>query len=528
MRLGLSSGRLWPRLTIILAVMTMVSACAVGPDFKRPAAPQARSYAPAPFPRRTASAPGPAGAAQDFSTSRNIPSAWWRLFRSPALDALVKKALAANPTVEDAQAVLRQAQEEVYAQQGYFFPTIQASYTPSHIMLSGNNAAADAPGMQGNGVSLTPYQGTPAIQGGKPPYNHPLTYNWHSAQLTVGFVPDVFGANRRQVESLQARAEARRFELEATDITLASNVATAAIQEAAVRAEIDAVRSIIAYREKSLAMLKLRHRYGYASQLAVDAHETALAESRLLLPPLEKQREQTRDLLRVLVGDAPDHDLPDTFDLASLHLPKHLPLSLPSRLVEQRPDVRAAQAMLHAATAEVGVAEADMLPQFSIDAVGGGQATEFSQMFWGSGKFLSIIGNVTQPLFAGGTLLHQKRAADQAMIQAQALYRRTVLAAFQNVADTLHALYADAESMQMAAQAKQAAGTMLTIARTQRKQGYTDALNLIGAEQAYQQASIALVQAQANRFGDTVALFQALGGGWWNRPAERTGAPASD
>ena len=247
--------------------------------------------------------------------------------------------------------------------------------------------------------------------------------------------------------------------------------------------------------------------------------EMALAQAQALLPPLTRQLEQTRDLIRVLAGNAPDQDVPETFTLAALHLPEHLPLSLPSRLIEQRPDVLAAEAQVRSASAQVGVAVANRLPQFNLTAALGGQATKITELFGNSGTFWSVIGNASQPLFDAGTLRHRQNAAEQALAQAAAQYRSTVLTAFQNVADTLHALYADADALKSALAVERAAGVTLRLTQEQFRVGYANGLAVLTAQQAYQQAVIGRVQAQAARLGDTAALFQALGGGWWNAPA---------
>jgi NodT family efflux transporter outer membrane factor (OMF) lipoprotein len=485
--------------------------CAVGPNYKRPALPAGDSYAPSPLPQVTASAPAADGQAQEFSTARDISAQWWALFQSPELNALIQRAYAANPTIDAALATLKQAQENVYAQRGFFYPTIQASYTRQRSKLSGNTAQASEPGIQGDGENIT--QSGPAL---------PVTYNFHTAEVTVGFTPDVFGGNRRQVESLQAQADAARYQLEAAYITLASNVVAAAIQEASVRAQITAAKAIIESNSHSLDILQEQLRLGYAMGLDVAAQESALAQSQQLLAPLERQLEQTRDLLRVLVGNAPDHDVPENFELSSLHLPEDLPLTLPSKLVEQRPDVLSAEEQVHAASAQIGVAVANRLPQFSISGDLGGDASHFSQMFWSSGTFWDVIGNVSQTIFDGGTLRHRQHAAEQALVQAAAQYRTTVLAAFQNVADTLHALYSDADALKAALAAQQAARVTLELTQRQLQAGYVNYLALLNAQQTYQQAEITLIQAQASRLGDTAALFQALGGGWWNRVGKLT------
>jgi NodT family efflux transporter outer membrane factor (OMF) lipoprotein len=486
--------------------LAAVVGCAVGPNFHKPAAPKDAGYTTTPLPEATASANVLGGDAQRFVTGQDVSFKWWEAFGSPALNSLVEQAFRANPTIPAAQAALRQAQELVYAQRGYFFPTVAADYAFERQKLPGNTATSSAPGVQGNGQNITP--SGPA---------QPVIYNFHTAELTVGYTPDVFGSNRRKVESLDAQAQMQRFELEATYVTLASNVVAAAIQEASTRAQIAATKEIIDYNEKSLAILLDKFKQGYAMRIDVAAQEAALAQARALLPPLEKQFEQTRDLIRALVGKLPNQELEETFDLASLKLPQDIPLSLPSKIIEQRPDVRAAEEQLRSVNAQVGVAIAAMLPQFSITGALGGGASEFPWMFRSGGPFWNLIGGVTQPVFAGGTLLHNKRAADQALRQAAAQYQETVITAYQNVADTLHAMVSDADELAAALAAERAAKITADLTRERMQDGYTDYLTDLLAEMAYQQALLSLVQAQATRFGDTAALYQALGGGWWNR-----------
>jgi NodT family efflux transporter outer membrane factor (OMF) lipoprotein len=491
----------------------LLAGCAVGPGYRTPQAPADAGYAPTPLPQSSASAPVHGGEEQRLISERDIPFKWWELFQSPALNALVERAMRANPTIAAAQAALVQAQELVYAQRGFFFPTIDASYSFERQKVPGNLAVESVPGVEGNGDNLTP----PVQSVTTTPHTAPLLYNFHTAQLTVGFVPDVFGANWRQVESLAAQTDAQRFALEATYITLASNVVAAAIQEASLRAQIKATRQIIEADEKSLQILRDQFRLGFAMRIDVATQEAALGQARMLLPPLQMQFEQTRDLIRALVGNLPNQEVAETFELDALQLPAELPLSLPSRIIEQRPDVRAAEAQLHAANAQVGVAVAAMLPQFSITGTLGGNADEFAWMFRHGGPFWSLVGGVTQPIFEGGTLLHRKRAADQALAQAAAQYQSSVLTAYQNVADTLHASFSDADALATNVRSETAAKVTYDLTQRQMELGYVNYLVLLTAETTYQQAIIQRVQAQATRFGDTVALFQALGGGWWNR-----------
>jgi NodT family efflux transporter outer membrane factor (OMF) lipoprotein len=505
------------RVVLTVAVAAALTGCAVGPNFHRPVAPASAGYSPAALPAATASADVAGGDAQRFMAGQDVSFRWWQAFGSTAIDALVEQALRANPSITAAQAALRQAQELVRAQQGFYFPTVSADYNFERQKLAGNTSGTSAPGAQGNGSGIFAYQ---SPDPNPPPHNLPLYFNFQTAQLTVGFVPDVFGSNRRKVESMAAQAQMQRFALEATYVTLASNVVAAAIQEASTRAQIAATRQIISFDEKSLQIVREKFADGYAMRIDVAAQETQLAQARALLPPLEKQFEQTRDLMRALVGKLPNQELEQSFDLASLKLPAELPLSLPSRIIEQRPDIRAAEEQLRSVNAQVGVAVAAMLPQFTITGALGGTATEFPWLFRSGGPFWSLIGDVSQPLFAGGTLWHTKRAADQALRQAAAQYQSTVITAYQNVADTLHAMLSDADTLAADLSAERAARVALDLTREQMRDGYTDYLADLAAESAYQQALLSLVQAQATRFGDTAALYQALGGGWWNRPGE--------
>ena len=502
-----------------LGVASLLSACAVGPDFKPAEAPAEAGYTPAPLPAKTDAAPVHGGAAQTFALGRDIQFDWWTLFKSPGLDALIAQAFKNNPTIDSAVAALKQAQESVYAQQGYFYPNLQANYSMQRISLSGNTAGSGEPGLQGNSRLIS--QGTDAQ--GNTNKAKPVTYTFHTFGLTVGYVPDVFGLNMRTVESLRAQQETQELALEATYITLASNVVAAALQEASTRAQIEATREIIRINEKSLEILQHQFKYGYAMGIDVAAQEAALAAARALLPPLEKQFEQNRDLLRALVGNLPNQDVAQTFTIEGITLPEELPVSLPSNLIQQRPDVRQAEAALHYASAQVGVAIANRLPQFDITAGLLGNATYIDQIFGPGGFGWNAALGITQPLFDGFTLLHRERGARQALVQAAAQYRGTVIQAYQNVADTLHAVVSDATALKTAVEAEKAAKVTLDLTEKQQQVGYVNYLTLLAAQQAYQTAITTRVQAQATRFGDAAALYQALGGGWWHR--EETATP---
>jgi NodT family efflux transporter outer membrane factor (OMF) lipoprotein len=459
----------------------------VGPNFHKPAPPQVDRYTIDAQPVETASAQGPGGAAQKFLAEREVPRNWWTLFGSAELDGLVTESLRANPNVLSAQAALRQALENTAAQRGSYFPTVQAGFDASRNL---NATGVLAPNLA-SGTAL---------------------YNLFTPQVTVSYVPDVFGANRRQVESLAAQAEASRYQLDATYLTLTANVVTAAIQAAAFREQISATERVITLERESLAVLKRELELGAIAEVDVYAQEAALAQLEATLPPLRRQWQTALDQLAVLTGHLPAEFKPPKIELNQLLLPVDLPLGVPSQLVERRPDVRAAEAQLHAATAQVGVAIANMLPQFTITGDIGSSATAMSDLFKAGTGFWSVGANATQTLFAGGSLIHRKRAADAALDQAAAMYKSAVLTAFANVADAMHALDTDADALNASSRAEAAADSSLSVARQQLDLGSVSYLALVVSEQTYQQALISLIQARAARFADTAALFQALGG----------------
>ena len=466
----------------------MAVGCAVGPNFHPVAAPAVSGYSPEPLSPHTASADVVGGASQTLRPGADIPGQWWTLFHSPQLNLLINQALKANPNLQAAQAALRVADEDVSVQEGYFYPTIVGGIS----------------GVRERRLSYT--RGIPS--------RITSPYTLLNVGASVSYTFDVFGGIRRQVEAYKAQSEYQRFQLEAAYLTLTANVVTAAIQEASIRGQIAATLELIQDEQQQLEIVRNEFQLGGASEADVLAQQTLLAQTQASLPPLKKQLEIERDLLRVLTGHFPDQDLGAGFDLSTLKLPENLPLSLPSKLVEQRPDVQASQALLHQASAEIGVATAAMLPQFTLNA---DLATFAGAMAPAGVLAYSVLPALTQPIFEGGRLLHQRRAAIAAYNQAFAQYRYTVLGAFQNVADTLHALQSDADYVKEQAAADLSASESVRVARDEYKAGYIAYTSLLAAEYAYQQTSLSLVQAQANRYADTAALFQALGGGWWNR-----------
>ncbi|MGO1079267.1 efflux transporter outer membrane subunit [Inquilinus sp. CA228] len=471
----------------------ILAGCAVGPDFERPAAPGVGQYTPGTPLAQTASANVPGGASQRIQNGRDIPGDWWRVFRSDPLNRLVAEALKANPDIQSAQATLRQAQENVAAGQGALFPTVSGS--SSATREQSNSTVSTTAGSQ----TVT------------------SVYNVTGASVDVSYDLDVWGGTRRNIESLQATADYERYQLEASYLTISSNVATAAIQEASLRAQIAATEDIIKTERAFLGILQQQFALGGISQADVAAQQATVAQDEALLPPLQKQLAQQRNQLAIYLGRFPSEISGDDFELTSLTLPSDLPLSLPSQLVEQRPDIRSSEAQLHTASAKIGVAIANMLPQISLSASYGSSASSFGDLFSPGTVAWTLAGSITQTIFDGGTLLHDKRAAEAGFDIAAAQYRSTVLSSFQDVADTLHAIQYDADTLKAQLAAEQAAQRSLTIALSQYQAGATTYTTVLTAQTALLNARISRIQAQALRLSDTAALYQALGGGWWNR-----------
>src|SRR5690348_2291776 len=474
------------------AVLCLLAGCAVGPNFEKPAPPTVSGYTAQPLTQTSATSNFAGGEALRFDVGADLSGDWWTLFHSRQLDALIEQALANNHDLKAAQAALKVAHENTLAQRGSYFPSVSAGFTASRE--------------HDPGAALAPV-----------PSNNAFLYNLYTPQLSISYTPDVFGLNRRTVESLRAQEQATRFQMLATYTTLTSNVVVGAIQLASTQAQIDATKELIAADSKMLGILKYQSDKGYASGLDLAGQQSQLAQAKAALPPLVKQETQLQDQLAVLTGHFPSEMPAQQFDLADLRLPQDLPVSLPSKLVEQRPDVRQAQANLHAASAQVGVAIANRFPNFTLSADKGSTALAIADLFKAGNAFWTIAAAMAAPMFVGGTLKHQERAAKAAYTQASEQYKSTVLTAFQNVADTLNALQQDADALNAATDAERAAKTTLELAQQQARDGYTSDLALLTAEQNYQQARIALISAQADRYADTAALFQALGGGWWHR-----------
>jgi NodT family efflux transporter outer membrane factor (OMF) lipoprotein len=473
-------------------VAIAIGGCAAGPDFHKPEAPKVATYTPVPLPDNTATAPGRSGVAQHLATGAEVSAQWWALFHSEPLDRLIREALANSPSLAAAQARLRQAQENLRAETGAVSPSVDARLSAQRQRFS------------------------PAAMG--QPNAPSYVFDLFNASVGVSYTFDAAGGWWRELEAMQAQVDYQNFQLEAAHLTLTANVVTTAIREASIRAQMTAVTEILTTQRKQLDVVDRQHQLGGAALADVLAQRTQLAQTQATLLPLEKELASMRHLLAVLTGRFPGEVQLPEFTLESLELPAELPVSVPSALVRQRPDIRAAESLWHQASAQVGVATANQYPRITLSGSYGSQANEAGDLFTGRTGVWSIGAALLQPIFHAGELSARRRAAVAAYDQSEALYRETVLRAFQNVADTLRALDVDARLLAALSEVESVARETLDLTQKQYALGGSNYLSLLNAERQYQQARINFVQAQAARYADSAALFQALGGGWWNRP----------
>jgi NodT family efflux transporter outer membrane factor (OMF) lipoprotein len=483
----------WALAAAAMAIVTVSGAgCAVGPNFKQPTPPAVDRYTETPLPTETSSAEGTGGAAQRFLSDRDIPAEWWTLFHSEPLDQLIRQAMADSPTLAAAEATLREAQENLRAEVGgVMFPSVDATLSARRQQTTG--AAFGQPNAKGS------------------------LYNLFNASVGVTYTLDLFGGSRRELESLRSQVDYQRFQLEGAHLTLTSNIITTAVKEASLREQIVTTREILKDLATQLDLVERQFQLGGASRSDVLAQRTQLAQARAVLPPLELDLAQTRHLLAVLIGRLPGEAPLPEFNLDALDLPQDLPVSVPSSLVRQRPDVLASEALLHQASAQVGVATAALFPQITLTGSYGSQAAKTGDLFTGPASVWSIGAGLLQPILHGGQLTAQRRAAIDAYDQAAAQYRQAVLVAFQNVADVLRALELDANLLKAQTEAEAAARTSLELTQKQFELGAVKYQSLLDAQRQHRLVVALLIQARARRYADTAALFQALGGGWWNR-----------
>ncbi len=480
------------KICIVLGILVL-SGCAAGPALHTPAA-DVKAYTAGPLAEKTEATAVAGGAAQKFNMGEDVPAQWWTLFKSEELDRIIRDALAQNPNLAAAQATLREARENYNASAGSeYFPDVSAALSSSRKKSS--PAAA----------------GLPAGSKGS-------VFDLHNASVDVAYTFDVFGKGRQELDGLRAQVDYQQYQFEAAYLALTANIVTTVIREASLREQLAALSDIVASQEKHLSMLDQQMALGGVARPEVLAQRAQLEQTRAALPPVEKELSQVRHQLMVLTGKFPaDEATVKGFSLAAISLPEDLPVTLPSRLVRQRPDIRAAEALLKAASARVGVATADLYPQITLSGSYGSQAGRMAGLFDANSTVWNIGAGIVQPIFNGGRLRAQRRASLAAFDAARAQFRQVVLAAYANVADALRALETDARALKAQADAQAAAAASLDMTQKQLAAGAVNYALLLDAERQYQQARIALVQARAARLSDTAALFQALGGGWWNR-----------
>ena len=468
-------------LSLTASLTVLLAGCAVGPDYVRPEiqAPQSLTR-------------GPVATALPVSAAAEISSQWWQAFGSAELDGMVQEALSQSPTLEAARATLRSAHQNVIAQRGYFLPTVQVGYNPSR---------------QNTGQSMSP-----------PLDNGDSLYTYHTAQLSVSYSPDLFGSNRRQVEGLQSAEENQRLQLQAAQLSLAANLVGAVIQASMLQEQSTLLEQAVEAAQQQLQHMRKQQANGYASGMDVATQQTLLLQMQQQLPPLQKSLEQTRNLIATLMARTPDQ-APALVPLSSFKLPA-LPQVVPSRLVQQRPDIRAAETQVQQASAAVGVATAARLPQLSISAAYGGGATTFARMFSAGNVTWSLGAGLLAPIFSGGTLLAHQKAAQAELEASAASYKSTVLSAFQDVANSLYAVDTDARALQMNQNSESASQTTWNLSNSQLKAGYASLPTALAAKQSWLQARAATVATQGSLYGDVIALYQSLGGGVLNVKTE--------
>jgi NodT family efflux transporter outer membrane factor (OMF) lipoprotein len=469
-----------------LAAALLLGACAAGPDFVRPAVPGDTAYVPA------SSQPGKLdalGQAQQLDLHATLAADWWRLFGSPSIDMMVDTALAGNPGIQGAEATLRESQDNLRAGYGVFFPQV------------------------GIGVGATRQRETLARLGLS---GAGSIFNLFTLGPTISYALDLFGAQRRTVEGLRATTDYQRYMLLAADITLTGNVINTAIAREAYAEQMEITQGLIDLQRDQLAITRTRADAGTVPYSAVASVRSALATTEAALPALEQHRDQADHLLSTLLGHTTGQGSVPGFRLDALHLPGNLPLSLPSDLVRQRPDILAAEAQLHVANANIGVATAALFPSFSLNGSYGTNGNTVSSLSQAQSKFWSAGVSGDWQVFQGGSAWFNRKAAQEAYSRSLSDYRQAVLGAFEQVADSLKALQHDALELDAQSEAMQASQEALKLTQANYAAGIAGYLDVLSADQQYQQSRLAYVQVMAQRYQDTVGLYVALGGGWWN------------
>ena len=487
-----------PALAIVLACTLGPGGCAVGPDFARPAPPAASRYTRNPL--HAEEDASKSDTVQHIALGREIEGNWWTLFHSAAIDQVVAEALDHNRTLAASMATLAQAQELALARAGSQYPQVNLTAGVGR-QLYGDEFLG--------GFAKIP----------------PFTY--FAVGPAVSYNLDYTGGVARGVEQQYALAEVEQHQRDAAYLTVTGQAVMQTVEIASVRAQIDTVETILVQDRDNLRLVQSAFDNGSVAREDVVSAQSQIANDMTLLPPLRQDLARARHALSVVLGRAPASELPNDVDLAQITLPLQLPVSLPSELAHRRPDILAAEARLHAATSAVGVAQSNLYPKIQLSASVGQQSLKADQLFDRASNAWSLISGLTAPIFDGGTLRAEKRAAVDAMRASAATYEQTVLEAFAQVADLLEGLEHDAEQLDAQDHAQQAAQSSLELARISYQEGNAGVLQVLDAERSYQQARHGYVRAMAQRYLDTVQLFLALGGTSPNATAGATLSQAS-
>lgn len=481
---------------LLILPALLLSSCMVGPNYHRPKAPDTKTpfYTDGrPFKKTVSTrSMGQAGGTQRFLLRKDLPGQWWKLFHSPKINHFIEEGLANNPNMAAAKAALISAQETLNAQIGStMLPAVSASFTGQRQKINDNASGFNT------GLSI---------------------FNLFNTTVSVTYTLYLFGGLRRQIEAAQAQVDFEEYQLEATYLALTSNIVTTAITIASLKDRIVSTQDQIKLQRQQLSLMQKQFDLGGIAEGTLLTQESFVAQTEATLPPLQQQLAQNKHALAVLMGRTPSEETELDFKLDEIHLPKNIPVSVPSALVKQRPDIRSAEATLHEASANVGVAVANLYPQVNLTPYYGWQTLVMSQLFSSHSNIWALGGSITEPIFNGESLMARKRVAIANYQNANALYRQTILTAFQNVADSLRALQHDAQALKATRRSEVAAQKALNLSQDQYKLGGVSYLTVLIAQQQFHTTQISRIIAQTNRYTDTVALFQSLGGGWWNRP----------
>jgi NodT family efflux transporter outer membrane factor (OMF) lipoprotein len=474
--------------SLLIVLVLFLSACTLGPQFSTPKAPEVSSYTSL----KSSSVPGD----QKFVNDQDIPEKWWMSFKCSKLDEMIEIALKNNHSLAAAKETLHQVREEWNAQRAQNrFPKVWGSAQIADQRISNVNID------------------TKAVNA--------LRFTTEDLLLNFSYDLDIYGQNKKELEALLAKMDYQKFQLEGVTLNLIVGIIGSVGKEMALREKIKITQDILVTQEQQLSMFEKQMSLGGASRLNVLSQKTLLEQTKAILPPLQKQLAYTRHQLAVYLGKFPNEEktLPE-FRFEEITLPLELPMSLPSRLTQQRPDIRAAEELLHMASANIGVAHADLFPHLTLSGGYGTQANYVRDLFKPEHMIGNLAAGLTQPLFDGGHLKAKYRASWNAYNQALAEYQDTVLSAFQNVADVLRAIETDTDLIKAQMNAFSSAQETFSVAQKQYESGAASYLDVLNAQQQFQEVRMGVVDAYSTRFSDTTGLFKALGGGWWNRKGE--------